>query len=115
MTTELQDKTKERKEILLTELLGETVKVRGMGYKTMRRARVEVTEIAGGTEYRPYFNYEKEERQQAVELIKRLDVMTHKGWATVWDDGTEDMYLLPGEQLATSAKETGLKYKTGML
>lgn len=103
-----------RKEMLITELLGELVKVRGLGYKTMRRARVEARP-AGARTYLPLFMYEGETRQQAVELIKRLDVMTPEGWATVWDDGTEDVFLGHGETLSTSAKPTGRRYRTGML
>lgn len=102
-----------RKELCLTELLGETVKLRGMGYKTMRKAVIRAQPGRSASEqYRPIFKYEKEPRQQAVELIKRLDVMTPDGWATVWDDGAEDLY---GEELASSAKPTGRKYMTGML
>jgi hypothetical protein len=111
--TETKQLADERRELLMTELLGEIVKVRGMGYKTMKRARVEAATFGDG--YRPLFNYEEDARQQDVELIKRLDVMTPKGWATVWDDGKEDVFLMPGETLSTSAKPTNRKYKTGML
>lgn len=103
-----------RNEMLMTELLGELVKVRGLGYKTMKRARVAVRDYRDG--YKPYFRYEgKEFRQQNVALIKRLDVMTPDGWATVWDDGNEDVFLRDGETLSTSAKPTGRKYRAGML
>jgi hypothetical protein len=114
----IQDTVKEREEMLLTELLGETVKIRGMGYKTMRRAKVESFSYEshpGQHTYMPVFRYEKEDRQQSVRLIPRLDVMTPDGWATVWDDGTEDLYLMDGEGLSSSAKPTGRKYKAGML
>lgn len=105
--------------MLQTELFGELVKVRGLGYKTMRRARVKVTPRWNTRnrveEFVPFFDYEEESRQQAVRLIKRLDVMTPDGWATVWDDGDEDLMPHEREKPAGSAKPTGRKYKTGML
>lgn len=104
-----------RAEFLITELLGELVKVRGLGYKTMRRATVEVRQNRRTENYEPWFKYEGDFRQQQVALIKRLDVMTPEGWATVWDDGHEDVLLFDGETLSTSAKPTNLKYKSGML
>lgn len=106
----------EREQLLLTELLGELVKVRGLGYKTMRRARVDVrpNPRQDGT-YKPFLKYEGESRGQNIGTIKRLDVMTPEGWATVWDDGKDDVLLFPGETLSTSAKPTGRRYRTGML
>jgi hypothetical protein len=113
---EAREKAEERREMLLTELIGELVKVRGLGYKTMRRARVKATPRWNtrnrGEEFVPLFDYEGDSRQQSVETIKRLDVMTSEGWATVWDDGTDDLY---GGKLSSSAKPTGKKYKAGML
>jgi hypothetical protein len=120
---QLNEVYKAREEMLVTELLGETVKVRGLGYKTMRRAKVDVREVYKHRkegpgprqptgEFKPVFLYESDDRQQAVALMPRLDVMTPEGWATVWDDGAEDVF--DGE-LASSAKPTGRKYRTGML
>lgn len=115
-----QEEVKKREEMLLTELLGETVKVRHKGYKTMRAACVEAHEKRSwkGSElvpdgYRIVFDWKDDEgRSNQVSLMRRLDVMTDEGWATVWDDGTDDLGF---GKLATSAKPTGLKYKSGML
>lgn len=117
----------ERRQMLLTELLGEKVKVRNSGYKTMKTATVyaeEITEVEYGPEgrkiintgeYRPRLRFDGEARAQSLETIPRLDVLTVDGWATVWDDGVWDLPPWEQDKPATSAKPTGLKYKAGML
>jgi hypothetical protein len=115
----------EREQMLITELLGERVKIRAYGYKTMRVARVEAREIVrfeykpGGMDtiktgkFEPHFNYEGEARAGRVDQIMRLDVETFDGWATVWDEGVQD--LNPWDRLkpAGSAKPTKKQYKAG--
>lgn len=100
----------ERTERLLTEFIGETVKVRESGYKTMRQAVVEAQEKYDSPgEYYLRLNYLKDQRTQQVGRIKRLDVKVGAKWLKLWDDGKDDVY---GE-LATSAAEVE-QYDTKM-
>lgn len=116
----------EREQLMLTELLGETVKVRNRGYKTMRQATVDAKthrewrEVGGKRElvedgYKASLQWKGEARAGQVRLFRRLDVMTKEGWATVWDDGYDDLSEYDRRRPAGSAKPTGLKYKSGML
>lgn len=112
-----------REQLLLNELLGETVKVRHFRYKTMKQAVVDAFEkrewreheLVETGEYVPKFNWKDEGRSGQVRQIRRLDVMTKDGWATVWDDGDEDLSPWERQRPATSAAPTGLKYRSGML
>lgn len=107
---------KERTERLLNEFVGETVKVREAGYKTMRQAIVDAREVRGEYnydtneyamtgEYKPSFSYTgRDARTQRVERIQRLDVKVGASWRTVWDDGVEDLPSWERDRPAGSAK-----------
>jgi hypothetical protein len=123
MTPVDEQVVEQREQLLITELLGETVKVRNKRYKTMREAVIdaqEVKEWQGGKlvetgKYRPVFNWKKEARSGQVRLMPRLDVMTRTGWATVWDDGEDDLSLWDQGRPSGSAAPTNKKYRSGML
>lgn len=111
-----------REQLLITELLGELVKIRNRGYKTMKQARVDAKMrqkwIAGtltDTGYVPVFDWEGESRAGQVRVMRRLDVMTERGWATVWDDGMDDIHEWDRGRPSGSAAPTNLKYRAGML
>lgn len=114
----------ERKETLMVELLGAEVKVRLRGYKSMPRAVVEVIDRNRWYDYdrREYVSTEGEEdwqprirwtddcsRDARLGLIVRLDVKTTRGWATVWDDGTDDLSSFDSD-LKGGSRPTGLRF-----
>jgi hypothetical protein len=114
---ERQEAIERRKQLLLTELLGETVKVRHRAYQTMKIATVDAYEQSlfderDGKEWMPRFRFKGESRGQRIEHIMRLDVKVDGEWQTVWDDGTDD--LSSWEPLASSAKPTKKRYKGGL-
>ena len=86
----------DRKQLLMNDLLGETVFVRSRGYKTMRKATIEVHDHQGrgaGAEVTHYliFNYHGEDRGQDLRRIMRLDVLLDGERLEVWNDGEEDL------------------------
>jgi len=103
---ELED---ERSEILLQELVGERVKVRHQGYKTMCYGTVHVAPLYGDPDdimkrypkeygeepssYEPLIRYSDQgaTRDRGIGSYKRLDAKTERGWRTVWDDGKDDL------------------------
>lgn len=109
---EREETLQERRDRLMNELVGETVKIRERGYKTMRPAVVSVTDW-GDNEFSLRFDYTSDERTQNVERMQRLDVRVGSRWETVWDDGTDDMSVWDKE-LSASAKPTGRKYDGGL-
>lgn len=109
---------KERKNLLMNELLGETVMIRAKGYKTMRKAIVEVKACdAGGAaeeSHYIYFNYEEENRGQRIDQIQRLDVIIEGERLNVWDDGVSDLSTWEQEKMSTSARPCDNKYETDL-
>lgn len=98
-----------RKELLFNDLLGDTVFVRGRGYKTMRKAIVEVRERAGN--YVVWFRYEGEDRGQDLERIPRLDVVIEGERVNVWDDGEDDLPEFEQGKNSNSAKKCEKTYE----
>jgi hypothetical protein len=96
-----------RRERLMTEFMGEEVKVRETGYKTMRKATVDVYQplsVRNGEdgEWRLRLDYHGHDaRTQNVAAMRRLDVLVGGRWKTVWDDGTDDVY---GELSSSAAR-----------
>ncbi len=123
LQAEREEEYARREEQMLTELLGETVKVRNRGYKTMKQAVIEAKPRTKWQDnelvedgFMVVLSWKDDEgRSGSVRLLRRLDVMTKDGWATVWDDGMSDLPEWDRSRPATSAKATGLKYKAGML
>lgn len=92
--------TQERKDQLLNELMGETVRVRHATYRTTAKAVVEHRErrYEGETEetkWEPRLRWcsanNANRRHDDVENWKLLDVKTERGWRNVWDDGNDDI------------------------
>jgi hypothetical protein len=97
-----------RRERLMTEFLGDEVKIRERGYKTMRRARVEVYSTAGAADqdYRLHFRYfGRDERTQNLERMVRVDIKVGSRWKTLWDDGKDDLSPWEQRKMSTSAAE----------
>lgn len=102
----------ERKERLLTEFMGERVKVRERGYKTMRQAEVTAREVTvfdhasyshkPTGEFEPWLRYTSDVRTQDINRMQRLDVRVGSKWMTVWDDGLDDLPYYDNN-LSTSA------------
>lgn len=105
----LEEVMKRRKHLLLNELLGEVVVIRGRGYKTMRKGVVEAFRT-GENSFVPGFDYEGEERTQVVEQIPRLDVIIEGERLNVWDDGLDDLNPWDREKMSTSARPCDKKY-----
>lgn len=103
-----------REELVQNELIGETVWVRSWGYKTMRKATVEVIEVSSrmGLQKDHYvkLNWEGEARPSRIEKIPRLDVVIEGERLNVWDDGTEDLKPWERDSLSTSARPCEKKY-----
>lgn len=98
-----ESKTKEREQMLLNELMGETVRVRHSGYRTTAKAVVEAREGHLGVDYAPgedptylpWLRWDSannaNRRRSDVENWQLLDVKTDRGWRNVWDDGDSDI------------------------
>lgn len=101
----------ERKDRLMNEFVGEEIKVRERGYKTMRRAIVNVLPVMEWKdgervetgEFRIHLDYINDARTQRVEQMPRVDVKVGSSWRTVWDDGTDDLSPWERDKLSTSA------------
>jgi hypothetical protein len=103
-------RTEERKQMLLNELMGETVRVRHDSYRTTAKALVEAYEGRVGVDYAPdeeptflpRLKWDSannaNRRRTDVENWMLLDVKTDKGWRNVWDDGKHDI----GERVGAS-------------
>ena len=99
-----------RRDVLMHELVGERVRMRQYGYKTLRAATVDVVETYDGN-YKPFFRYgpQDQARTQDINQLKRLDVRQKNGtWLTVWDDGLDD--LNPWERDSPSLKPVEKMY-----
>jgi hypothetical protein len=89
--------TQERTERLLHEFIGDRVKIRHRGYKTMCYGTVSSREVGLDENEEPVFEvrirYSDQgyTRDMGVPSFQRLDVKTEEGWKTVWDDGTDDL------------------------
>lgn len=109
---------REREALLMTELLGDEVKLRHIGYQTMIKAIVVVQDLGFLRDdrektYRLLFQAASVDkfgvaRGNQVRRIRRLDVKIDREWQTVWDDGADD--LGPYKPLATSAKPCKERY-----
>jgi hypothetical protein len=100
----------ERQDLLLNELLGDTVFIRGKGYKTMRKAVVECYEsVRDG--HLVQFRYTGESRGNSLDRIPRLDVVIDGERVTVWDDGEEDLNVWERGQHANSARPCKRTYQ----
>lgn len=92
---------KGREQRLLTEFLGETVRVRERGYKGMARAVVEAREKFAWSdetgervptgEWSLYLRYINKQRSGQVAMLPRLDVQVGGKFQNVWDDGKDDL------------------------
>lgn len=102
---------RERRDLLLNELLGDTVFVRGKGYKTMRKAVVSHYSYPDADIYVPLFDYAGEDRGQSLKRIPRLDVVIDGERVTVWDDGEGDLGVWDRGQLASSARPCKRTYQ----
>jgi len=85
-----------RKDLLMTGLLGEYVKIRCRGFKTFAAYKVDVYESSDGgfsLHLKPQSDsgYSRPHADRDVGRFVRLDVRTPDGFRTVWDDGTDDI------------------------
>lgn len=92
--------TDERKQMLLNELMGETVRVRHSGYRTTAKAVVEsrgrnYNDDDEPTEWEPTLRWDSSNNANRargdVQNWMLLDVKTERGWRNVWDDGKADI------------------------
>jgi hypothetical protein len=108
--------TEERRERLMTEFIGERVKIRESGYKGMRSGDVDAKtkrawseetlrweEIDG--EFELTIRWVGEPYTQNVFNWRRLDVKVGARWKTVWDDGVDDLSYYDQQTPVSSAKE----------
>jgi hypothetical protein len=100
-----------RTDRLLNELIGETVRIRMRGYKSMSRAVVGAREkmewavggYEGTGEYEPTFDWIDGDRGANVEKMMRLDLQTGaKTFQTLWDDGKDDLPIYDQGRVAKS-------------
>lgn len=89
---------KAREQRLLTEFLGETIRVREYGKKIAHRAEVEAREVTrwdsgsiGTGKYELRLRYIKRGDVQSVRYMRRVDVQVGSRFETIWDDGTDDL------------------------
>lgn len=98
--TRVEALVEERKQMLLHELMGETVRVRHHSYRTTAKATVESRELRyeGETEdakwaprlrWHQAGNYNR--NREDVQNWVLLDLKTDRGWRNVWDDGNSDI------------------------
>lgn len=88
--------TAERSERLLTEFMGEKVRIRLDGYKRWRPATVEAEERQGenGTYYLPVFRYVFERhgyKEYGCGHVRALEVKVGSRYKNVWNDGNDDL------------------------
>lgn len=110
----------ERRQLLMNDLLDETVWIRSSGYKTMRKAVVGVYpyrstlrgEPDSEPEYRLLFNYTGEDRGQDLRRMKRLDVQIEGERLNVWDDGEDDLSEWDRGKHSNSSKPCEKKYQS---
>lgn len=101
-----------REDICMEQLVGDEIRVRCHGYKTMAVATLEVREThpsdikwmeARGQEVQRWQVWYKwagrRTQRQGVKSTRRLDVKTENGWRIVWDDGTDDIYSWDRDRL----------------
>ena len=102
----------ERSDRLLNEFIGERIKIRERGYKSMVFCEVGARQVYGSEpeEWEPKFVWTTDHvRTQDLERIVRLDIKAHGRWMTLWDDGTDDLPAWE-QRLAGPAKPTGMMY-----
>lgn len=114
----------ERTERLLMEFVGDEVRVRHHGYKTMARAIVKALEqtrfdIDSGErvetgEYRVRFvwcvPHMDSNRPQSIDTLRRIDVRDGSRFYTIWDDGNDDLNPWDRDGVAPSKPWTARKF-----
>lgn len=101
-----------REQLLLTELLGDTLVIRNAGYKTMRRAVVEAVPCWDDKDkHKVEFDWEKDPRPGNIRLMPRVDVVIEGERQNVWDDGEADLSEWDRGKSSNSAKPCNKKYE----